>query len=231
MDHFKTIYRSRAADYDRLVAREDHEHNLIKALRDIRPLGGLDVIELGAGTGRLTRLLAPHVASVCAFDISAHMLGTARDRLRAAGAGNWALAIADNRALPAAGGAADIAVEGWSIGHLAGWYPGTWRAEVDRALKEMRRVVKPGGVVIVIETLGTGQETPSPGDALAALFARLEGVHGFASTWIRTDYRFESLDEAEALTRFFFGDALADRVVRENRVILPECTGIWWLNV
>jgi hypothetical protein len=30
------------------------------------------------------------------------------------------------------------------------------------------------------------------------------------------------------LTRFFFGDALADRVRRENLVSLPESTGIWW---
>jgi hypothetical protein len=27
--------------------------------------------------------------------------------------------------------------------------------------------------------------------------------------------------------RFFFGDTLADRVVRERLVILPECTGVW----
>jgi hypothetical protein len=56
------------------------------------------------------------------------------------------------------------------------------------------------------------------------------GEAGFKSTWIRTDYRFASLDEAEALTRFFFGDELAARVVANEWVILPECTGIWWLN-
>ena len=51
----------------------------------------------------------------------------------------------------------------------------------------------------------------------------------FSRVRIRTGYRFESL--AEDLTRFFFGDALADRVAREGLVILPECTGIWWLTV
>jgi hypothetical protein len=44
----------------------------------------------------------------------------------------------------------------------------------------------------------------------------------------RTDYRFMTVAEADMLTRFFFGDELADRIVRENRMILPECTGFWW---
>ncbi len=53
---------------------------------------------------------------------------------------------------------------------------------------------------------------------------------GFSSTWIRTDYRFSSLAEAEALTRFFFGEALAQKVVQEGWITVPECTGIWWLK-
>ena len=50
----KEIYASRARDYERLVAREDYQGNILKALQDIRALAGLDVVELGAGTGRLT---------------------------------------------------------------------------------------------------------------------------------------------------------------------------------
>ena len=42
---------------------------------------------------------------------------------------------------------------------------------------------------------------------------------------------FESLAEAEELARFFFGDDMADKVLEEKWVILPECTGIWWLPV
>lgn len=53
----------------------------------------------------------------------------------------------------------------------------------------------------------------------------------FGATWIRTDYRFESLDEAERLTRFFFGGALADEVVRRKWITLPECTGLWWCEL
>jgi len=52
----------------------------------------------------------------------------------------------------------------------------------------------------------------------------------FSRVRIRTDYRFASLPEAEDLTRFFFGDGLADRVADEALVVLPECTGIWWVT-
>ncbi|MBN1311052.1 MAG: hypothetical protein JXB30_06495 [Anaerolineae bacterium] len=44
-------------------------------------------------------------------------------------------------------------------------------------------------------------------------------------------YRFESLGEAEELPRFFFGEALADRVVQEELLVVPECTGVWWLTL
>ena len=68
------------------------------------------------------------------------------------------------------------------------------------------------------------------GVSRAAYYAWLEKEQGFRSTWIRTDYQFESLDEAKALTAFFFGDELANDVVKHNWVILPECTGVWWFN-
>jgi len=47
---------------------------------------------------------------------------------------------------------------------------------------------------------------------------------------LSTDYQFASLAEAEALTRFFFGEELAAQVVENAWVVLPECTGIWWTH-
>ena len=229
---FETIYREHAAEYDALVAREDHAHSLLLALEDIRPLAGLDVIEMGAGTGRLTRLLAPIVRSIAAHDRSTAMLGVAAETLKPLRLRNWRLAAGDNRRLPAATRSADLALAGWSFGHSTGWYPDSWPHEIDLAVGEMRRVLRPGGTAIILETLGTGRETPGPPtEALASYYAWLEEKYGFASRWIRTDYRFESLQEADRLTRFFFGDELADRVVRENLVVLPECTGLWSLTI
>jgi hypothetical protein len=48
---------------------------------------------------------------------------------------------------------------------------------------------------------------------------------------VRTDYQFESLEEAVELSTFFFGEELGQKVREKSWVILPECTGIWWRKV
>ena len=97
-----------------------------------------------------------------------------------------------------------------------------WQVELDRALSEMKRVL--------LETLGTGFEQPTPSEMLRDYYRALKEA-GFENTWIRTDYRFDTLQEAEELARFFFGDELAEQVIQKKWVILPECTGIWWKGV
>ncbi|MEP6986005.1 MAG: class I SAM-dependent methyltransferase [Chloroflexota bacterium] len=231
-DHFETIYASKADQYEALIQREDYDGHILNMMQVIRPLIGIDVVEFGAGTGRLTLMMAPLVKSLCAYEGSQHMLDVAIGKLKSTGLKNWQAQIADNRAIPAESASADLAIEGWSFGHLVGWYPDRWREEADKAINEMKRVLRPGGTIIMLETMGTGRETPfPPTPGLADFYAWLEGDRGFKSTTIRTDYKFMSLAEAEQLTRFFFGDDLADEVVRKNWVILPECTGVWWKTV
>lgn len=229
MDHFQKIYAMEAARYDRMVGREDQRGNLFAALNDIAALDGINVVEFGAGTGRLTRMLAIQAARIHAFDIAGPMLQVATESLETSGLVNWDLGLADNRAMPVASDVAELVIEGWSFGHAVGWYPDRWREEIGQMLAEMQRILKPGGTAILLETMGTGSRTPQPPTpGLADLYAWLEQEQGFSYRWVRTDYQFESLDEADELTRFFFGDELADRIRDEKLLILPECTGIWW---
>ncbi len=221
------IYAHEAERYDRLVAREDYQNLLLPALRQITPLEGKEVVESGAGTGRLTCLLAPHVKSIRAFDASPHMLALAAERLKAGGLQNWSVDLADHRRLPAGTHSSDIYISGWSVCYLLDEPSPDWRLEMEKALGEMKRVLRPGGVAILVETQGTGFETPHPPEHLTAYFHFL-AEKGFASTWIRTDYRFASLAEAVELAQFFFGEALAEQVRRSGSAILPECTGLWW---
>lgn len=225
-DHYADIYAHHAEEYERLIAREDYMGNLLAALRDITPLAGLDVIDMGAGTGRLTRLLAPFARSVRAFDTSAAMLAVAQARLAAEGARHWRVAVADHRALPVESCSADIVIAGWSICYTVVWER-DWQAELGKALAEMQRVARPGGALIIVETQGTGYETPTPPENVKPYFAHLE-ANGFASTWIRTDFQFASVEEARALTTFFFRGDVSDKLISREPAILPECTGIWW---
>lgn len=226
MTDYDFIYRHRADDYERLVAREDYEGNLLRAIEALISLDELDVVETGAGTGRLTALLAPRVRSITAFDLSRHMLAVAEAKLTRSGLTNWRVDEADHRHLPVADASADLVISGWSICYLALSGPG-WQDELTRGLVEFQRVLKPGGKIIIIETLGTGYEFPERYEVLTPYFEFLES-HGFQSTFIRTDYHFRDLDEAKELSAFFFGDELAQQVVEKNWVILPECTGLWW---
>lgn len=227
MSDFKHIYSSQAADYDALVSREDYQGNLLPALAEICAFAGATVVELGAGTGRLTRMLAPLASRIYAFDISAHMLSVAAARA----AGGLYAAVSDNRQLAVKSAAADVAIAGWSLGHFTGWHPQSWRHEIGQSIAEMKRVVRPGGTIIILETQGTGRATPLPPSRdLAAYYGWMVEKHGFTPSWIRTDYRFESTDEARRLVSFFFGDEMVKQTIRPGETIVPECTGIWRLT-
>lgn len=219
-DH-QLIYRQFAQAYDLLVTREDVHCNLLKAIQWILPLEGRRVVEPGAGTGRLTRLLAPHVRFIMGLDASAAMLQVA-----AACLPGRILVVADHRHLPVPGSCADLVLSGWSLCYLVN--PGTnWQTEVSKALCEMERVLKPGGVMLIIETLGTGYAFPTPPEKLIPYYDFLE-KSGFSFIWIRTDYQFSSPEEAVQLTRFFFGDELARSLEATSSTTLLECTGLWW---
>ncbi len=231
MDHFARIYNEEAANYEAMVACEDYEHRLFPALAEIHDPENIDVIDLGSGTGRLAVMLAPLAHSMVALDLSPHMLAVARDRLRRLGVRKWLTGAADHRALPVGDAVADLAIAGWSMVYTVVWYEETWRRELGQALREMGRVLRPGGTQIIIETMGTGETSPNPPGDLLAYFDYLENEAGFQSTWIRTDYKFRSREEAQALTGFFFGDAMIENLISDEPAILPECTGIWWRHI
>jgi ubiquinone/menaquinone biosynthesis C-methylase UbiE len=227
----KTVYSNYADEYEALIEREDHQGNILRTLEQIVPdLSARFVLDLGAGTGRLARLLAPRVTFVRAFDESAEMLRVCRGKLSASGLSNWSVDAADHRHLPVADACADLAVSGWSVSYLAVWGDERWRTNLEEWLGEMKRVLRPNSLIVLFESLGTGHESPFQIPHLANFYPWLS-EQGFQTTWIRTDYKFDSLEEAERLSRFFFGDEMGENVMKNNWIVLPECTGVWWLTM
>jgi ubiquinone/menaquinone biosynthesis C-methylase UbiE len=169
---------------------------------------------------------------VCAFDLTPPMIRLAQAKLSRAGNTNWGLALADSRAMPLPDGCAGVAIEGWSFVQIMTWHPTTWRQEVGRAIREMLRLVRPGGVAILIETLGTGETTPKPPDRFIPAYDYFAFEWGFTPTWIRTDFRFPTMAEAQATIAPLFGEATLARAIHTDEgIILPECTGLWWCYV
>lgn len=230
MPEHREIYAKYPDQYELLVSYEDYQSNISHTLDQITSFEAKDVVELGAGTGRLTRLLAPAAKSIHALDASAKMLKVAAEKLSEDGFQNWIVAAGDHRYLPLPDHSADVVISGWSIVYLVVWYESTWVNELTRGLAEMKRILRPGGDIIILETLGTGYVSPNPPGNLLDYFAFLE-QEDFASTWIRTDYRFESQQEAEEIIRGFYGDEMVGKMIVDESIILPECTGIWSMKI
>lgn len=109
-------------------------------------LGLLDpawtVADVGCGTGNAAELLAPVVRRVVAIDQSAPMLNAARKRL--AGAQNVEFRAGDLESLPLGNGEVDAAVCTLVLHHVP---------EPGRACREFRRVIRPGGRLLVVDML------------------------------------------------------------------------------
>jgi ubiquinone/menaquinone biosynthesis C-methylase UbiE len=221
------IYRTEAQRYHDLVSREDYQRHLLPAIVKIDSLTGKDVIELGAGTGRLSQLIANRVKSLVTTDKSLHMLSFGRDALVKKGFEHPKACLASHRQLPFAENCADLVISGWSFCYAALDGGVNWQTSLEQAMTEVERVLRPGGTLVVIDSLGTGYETPNAPVVLKNYLEYLD-QHGFKSSWIRTDYCFKNWDEAQELTTFFFGEDPQPMWQTEMGVILPECTGLWW---
>ena len=98
--------------------------------------------DLGCGTGQVTAALAPFVARVVAVDASSEMLQTAKERVGAAS--NVDLRRGDLEALPIDDERLDAAVLALVLHHVP---------DPAKALKDVARVVRPGGRVLIIDML------------------------------------------------------------------------------
>lgn len=140
-------YREKAREYDRGIevlfrtfyADESTVRDVMIALLNLSP--GARVLETGCGTGRDTAHLVSRAATVYAMDLAREMIDVGRLRLAEAGVDltNVRLFVSDATALPFADRFFDAAY------HFGGinLFP-----NVERALAEMARVVRPGGKVV-----------------------------------------------------------------------------------
>lgn len=228
-DEQARIYLDRADAYDALVSAEDTDGELVRTIVHLTDLRDAVIADVGAGTGRLSRLLVPHARELLLVDRAAPMLEVAKRRL-ASVAIPYSIHEADARELPIEDGKADLAIAGWVFGHFRHWMPDGWRDEVTRAVGEMKRIVRPGGWIVLIETLGTGHTEPRQHTALDEYFAMLTDDLGFTKRWIRTDYAFASVDEAATICGGFFGPSLEQKIREEGWTRVPECTAILTLS-
>ncbi|MGO8740333.1 ArsR/SmtB family transcription factor [Rhodoblastus sp.] len=100
------------------------------------------LLDIGCGAGRMLELLAPHAESAIGIDLSAAMLGVARERLELAGLRQVQLRQGDIYALPVERGSVDLAVVHQVLHYLD---------NPARALREAALTLAPGGRLIVVD--------------------------------------------------------------------------------
>jgi ubiquinone/menaquinone biosynthesis C-methylase UbiE len=136
-------FDQRAEDWDRMVA--DHEHKwfapLDAALDTLPPDWRPErIVDIGGGTGRAGYHLAKryHQATVVVVDLAPRMLATGRRRRDAESLPDVAFVAGDSASLPLRDHIADLA----------------YVLNAPPTMSEIRRVLRPGGVVVFAFTYG-----------------------------------------------------------------------------
>ncbi len=149
------------------------------------------VLDLGCGAGHVSFQVAALAGEVVAYDLSAEMLAVVAQSAAERGLGNIATEEGQAESLPFADGEFDFVFSRYSTHH--------WR-DVGLALREVRRVLKPGGVACFVDVAAPGQalldtylqtvevlrDTSHVRDYSPAEWARLGGEAGLAVTASQT---------------------------------------------
>jgi ubiquinone/menaquinone biosynthesis C-methylase UbiE len=228
MPNHNEIYMNQAEMYEKMISKQPSLSEILKEIRDFR---NLSVVDLGAGSGRLSSIIAPEAKSLTCTDSSKSMLELLETKLSTLNLNNWRSIVADHRTLPIETATIDLVVSGWSICYLTNTNHQDWESNIRKVMSEITRILRPDGTIIILETMGTGTEVPNPPDFLKEYYRILEEEHGFEHRWIRTDYHFTGIEEAEELIGFFFGTDMAKKVIQNNWIRVPECAGIWWRHM
>ncbi|OQB09489.1 MAG: Ubiquinone/menaquinone biosynthesis C-methyltransferase UbiE [Deltaproteobacteria bacterium ADurb.Bin207] len=142
------FFDERAEGWDGLRAQLLSDSAVFASFLPLIPRG-LTVVDIGTGTGGLLPHLAEFSDRIVGIDQSAQMLRRARDRARRLGLTNVEFHRADISKLPLPSNTFDVAFAVLVLHHAP---------KPLVAMREMARVVKPGGRVIVLDLVAHGQE-------------------------------------------------------------------------
>ena len=105
------------------------------------------VLDMGCGGGHASYVAAAEVASVTAYDLSEQMLEVVARAARERGLNNITTRQGYAEALPFEDAAFDVVITRYSAHH---WH------DVGQALREVRRVLRPGGLFIAMDVMSPG---------------------------------------------------------------------------
>jgi ubiquinone/menaquinone biosynthesis C-methylase UbiE len=186
-----------------------------RTLAAARLTGAARVLDVACGPGIVACAAAAHAAHVTGIDLTPAMIEQAKARQAREGLSNCDWQVGDAAALPFADNSFDVAITRYSFHHMP---------QPARALREMARVTRPGGRIVVIDATPTPQ-TQAAYDAMETLrdpshasaltleqlraLGREAGLIEEMVDFYRLDARLETLADAAdmaALTALFDAD-------------------------
>ena len=157
----RQVFARRAAFYAASAAHTD-KAVLERVVELARPWPGAVVLDVATGTGHTAFALAPHVRRVVGTDVTPEMLEQGRTLKAERGLTNVDFRLADAHTLPFEDQAFDRVTCRRAAHHFT---------DVARALREMKRVLKPGGRLVIDD-----RSVPDD-DFVDATMNRLDWLH------------------------------------------------------
>jgi ubiquinone/menaquinone biosynthesis C-methylase UbiE len=229
MPDYVDIYSNQSEKYDLFISFEDYRNELLKTIMKIFPLTeNMVIADIGSGTGRIAYLLAPFVKKIYGIEPNDSMRRIAISKCTQKKMDGIEFLPGGYEQIPLSNSSVDLVIEGWSFMYYYKLSLPNWKDKINCALIEMNRILKPGGKIILIETLGTMETEPQVFNFAAPFYNYLEEEQDFKRINIRTDYKFNTIKDAEALITFFFGEDMGKMVHQRKDIIVPECTGLWY---
>ena len=145
-DIVKDSFGPRASEYLHIAVHAGGE-DLAWLARQLEGCGEAELLDLGCGGGHVSYAAAERVWSVTAYDMSEDMLEVVRWEADACGLANVTVKRGVAETLPFAEGSFDMVASRYSAHH--------WR-DVGGAMREIRRVLKPGGVLLIVDVATLG---------------------------------------------------------------------------
>jgi len=138
----KEFFERVASDWDTMRLTY-YDERVIEKLAEVSGIGeASEVADVGTGTGFVAAGLAQRVERVIGIDNASAMLEVARENLRALGASNVELVLGEATLLPLEEGVVDAAFANMVLHHAE---------DPTAMLREMSRVVRPGGMVAITD--------------------------------------------------------------------------------
>jgi ubiquinone/menaquinone biosynthesis C-methylase UbiE len=148
MDHLKRVadeFARQAQTFDKFAELTDDQVSA-RFRTALGEAGHGDLLDVACGPGVVTAAIAPGAASVVAFDATEQMLEKAEARCAKADLTNVSFKHGDAENLPFKDAQFDGVVTRLAIHHFA--HP-------QRALDEMFRVLRPGGIAVIVDVVSS----------------------------------------------------------------------------